>query len=212
MFWKIALIVTLIYYAVLVILDIKSRKDYRLKAATTSAIGKTGIESETPEEPETILEEGIPNLLGNTNKHEEEISIPSVTGEVKKESPIPKPQDEAIKVLPEVQESQSGNISSKRGILTVAAPKTDDEAKRNFLFAGTSLDTAAPEELEESLAADKQLEANLEALVVDGSVIKTLEPERTELIPKPEAPDGKARIEEKQVPRPAGKISAGEEE
>jgi len=204
MLWKIALIITALYYIALAMLDKRSQQAYKLKEATAHAIGKTGRNVELETGAETISEEAQPNLFGTTANYEEIADIPPVV-----ENPIPNPDTIPTEALPEIptqklqaepEKALPGSTSqnpetiptetqepklqpsttieasetptevpvekSTRQVLEgrEAGPKTDDEAKRNFLFAGTSLATDATPETLDELVVDKTLEEDLEDL------------------------------------------------
>ena len=220
MFWKIALVITVIYYAILIVLDKKSQQAYRLKEVAAHAIGKVEIVTET----ETTSIEMQPDLFGAMTIQEEdtapameapETEIEDEDQKVRPEKTLPEPimQDiETARAEAPIQKQEPGvspeltvpeipaeasveKSTSKVSESKEAVPKTDEEEKRNFLFGGTSLDLDATPGTLDEVVENKELARELEGL-----------------LPKPKALDDATCIEEKQMPQPAEKTSGGEEE
>ena len=220
MLWKIALVITVIYYAILIVLDKKSQQAYRLKEVAAHAIGKVEIVTEK----ETIPVEMQPDLFGATTIQEEDtapaMEAPETETEdedqkVRPEKTLPEPIMQDIETagaeasiqkqepgvspeltVPEIPaEASVEKSTSKVSESKEAVPKTDDEEKRNFLFGGTSLaQDARPQTLDE-VVVNEELARELEGL-----------------LPKPEALEGSTEIKEKQVLQPAENTSGEEEE
>ena len=131
---------------------------------------------------EMILEEAQPNLFGSTTNHEEVAEILPVVEEPGPENLIPNPDTALTKTLPEmpIASTEAPLEKSTTKVLesTGGEPEMDDEAKRNFLFAGTSLATDATPEMLNEHVGDKAPKEDLEdlaseVLIFEDPVLKT---------------------------------------
>ena len=142
-----AIILTIVYYTILMIVDIKSRGALRLAEASKNAIGETSITSPESKAISTVTavteNSGSANLFGVQQGHD--------TARKEKEKPSPSGDNVEGKNEPDKKTEGEAENSGTKEVTPSPEEETDatnptekndgqtDEEKRKDLFAGTGI-------------------------------------------------------------------------